>query len=133
MTHFEEKFIVINLKDYNKLGEAAQTSLHAVLARIVELRKEEGRDPDPNYYTCNRDEPYAKEVLRIILEGEQVKINGDEARCDLCKIQKICVVAGIIGNMFREHPLCSTAGLSEDFIYSRFGRTCEHYTKYGDY
>jgi len=83
MAGFEEKFLVIN---YKVLKNIAQTPEGAELlgkfsnyaVDIANLYKDRtGIDiSKKKYYVCNSDEPYASEVLEIILKGEGV----DEGR-----------------------------------------------------
>lgn len=75
MAKLEEKFIVIKWDDVHKyLTEGDFLLLAKLTAKIAEGRRA-GRKPRPinKYYVCNQDEPYAKEVINIILGGEERK------------------------------------------------------------
>lgn len=66
MCEYKEKFIVINKKHL-----VEQKAHHVDLLREV-IRKM--NLPDNKYYVCNQDEPYAKDVIKTILEGEKNKL-----------------------------------------------------------
>ena len=66
MIEFEEKFIVMNRKYLKDIPGAYFSFFLAMIEAYV---------PNNKYYVCNQDEPYANEVLRIILEGEEAKMN----------------------------------------------------------
>lgn len=68
----ENKFIVIPLKDLRYLDQPRQKHLNEVLKLLAEGRKLENK-PENNYYVCNQDEPYAEDVLNLILKGEEMK------------------------------------------------------------
>jgi hypothetical protein len=71
MVKIEEKFFVINLKHINELHPLLRDDAHNALDYIDRLI------PNNEYYVCNQDEPYADEVLRVILEGEEAKQKVD--------------------------------------------------------
>ena len=66
----ENKFIVINVKDFEALSRTNRNTLVGVLDKLYRDRESVGKDPMPRYYVCNQDEPYAGEVLKAILDGE---------------------------------------------------------------
>ena len=59
MEKYEEKFFVINKKHLNAFQI---DDLEFLLSRF-DL-------PDNKYYVCNQDEPYAQNVIDLILQGE---------------------------------------------------------------
>jgi len=61
MKKFETKFIVINLDHLENVPETKKFHFLRALFDIEEYL------PDNKYYVCNQDEPYAQEVLDIIL------------------------------------------------------------------
>ena len=67
MLNFEEKFIVINRKHLEKITPYYRGLISLALNHVEE------NIPCHRYYVCNQDEPYADEVIRIILEGEEKK------------------------------------------------------------
>ena len=75
-----DKFIMITTKDLLELPKQMQNTLQEICVWVEIARRERGADPYPKYYVCNQDEPYAQEVLRIILDGEKEKeaIDGIE-------------------------------------------------------
>lgn len=78
MTEFEEgKFLVLKWSDIEKLSITNRGMVYAIIEKIGKLRCREGRDPDPKYYVCNRDEPYSMDVLNMILIGEDKKERND--------------------------------------------------------
>ena len=89
MAKYKEKFIVINTKfldklnkefnktdnleydfipspDVYKLSQALRDIKYACHKLGIDLSKK-------NYYVCNQDEPYAQQVIDIILNGEDEK------------------------------------------------------------
>ena len=78
----EEKFIVLNKKRLDELNEYASTfSSHPAVKKLCRALDDfkEAYEADTEksmgqqYYVCNQDEPYADEVIRIILAGEEEK------------------------------------------------------------
>jgi hypothetical protein len=69
----DEKFIVLPMKYVNEMPSYLQADLGEVLSNIAWQREQQGFNPEAKYYVCNRDEPYAEEVLRVILTGEEDK------------------------------------------------------------
>ncbi len=65
LAKYEEKFLIINLKHIAGKGYEKIQKLHNAL-EAFEL-------PKNKYYACNADEPYAPQVLDIILKGEAAK------------------------------------------------------------
>jgi hypothetical protein len=53
-------------------------NVHEACDYIAAMRKHVGKDPDPQYYFCNQDEPYADTVLGVILAGEDAKSEDGE-------------------------------------------------------
>lgn len=78
MAEYEEKFIVINRKRLEELRKAPSGD-NAVAEFLYALdtfnRRCEVSEVkiDQKYIVCNLDEPYARSVLKIILEGEEIK------------------------------------------------------------
>jgi len=64
----EEKFIVLNLKHLNNQDNSIKRELSNILSKL--------KMPDNKYYVCNQDEPYAQEVINIILKGEKEKCSS---------------------------------------------------------
>lgn len=63
--------IVIKREDIFKyLTDNQIKYLDAVLNTIADGRKKDGKKTDNSYYICNTDEPYADEVLEVILKAE---------------------------------------------------------------
>ena len=63
--------IVIKREDILKyLTDEQIKYLNAVLNTIADGRKNDGKQTDNSYYICNTDEPYADEMLEVILKGE---------------------------------------------------------------
>lgn len=68
--------IVIKREDIFKyLTDNQIKYLDTILSVIADGRKKDGKKTDNSYYICNTDEPYADEVLEIILRAE---MRGDE-------------------------------------------------------
>ncbi|MCR4849792.1 MAG: hypothetical protein K5870_00900 [Lachnospiraceae bacterium] len=64
--------IVIKREDILKyLTDNQIKYLDAVLNTITDGRKKDGKKTDNSYYICNTDEPYADEVLEVILKAER--------------------------------------------------------------
>jgi len=65
--------IVIKTEDIFKyLTDNQIKHLDAILNTIADGRKKDGKNPNNSYYICNTDEPYADEVLKVILS----KVHG---------------------------------------------------------
>ena len=63
--------IVIKREDIIKyLTDNQIKYLDAILNTIADGRKKDGKNSDNSYYICNTDEPYADEVLEVILKAE---------------------------------------------------------------
>ena len=83
MAEYEEKFIVINTKHIEQLNSSYAESERTAPCEIV-LRLDKALTEfykkcksrikkdlsENNYYVCNQDEPYAQQVIDIILKGE---------------------------------------------------------------
>ena len=67
MAEYKEKFIIINKKHLEKLPVGLKNRLAKLLYEIAPFI------PDNYYYVCNQEEPYAQEILKIILAGEDEK------------------------------------------------------------
>ena len=72
----DDKFIVIPTKYLSLLASTVRGQLNYVLNRVRALRVSQGKGHHPGYYVVRRDEPYANEVLKMILKGEEEKSNG---------------------------------------------------------
>ena len=81
MTKFEDdKFIVINTKylTYSKIPRNVLGTWFFLLDQMNRYV------PDNKYYVCNQDEPYAQDVLDIILSRKPAKTktpNSDYSKC----------------------------------------------------
>jgi len=77
MAKYKEKFLVINLKYLSiDLKKHNDEQIEALLDFTNALKKlyDLNLIPKKNkYYVCNQDEPYAKQVIDIILTGEDAK------------------------------------------------------------
>ncbi len=130
----KNRFMVINLKRFDeirdlrfRLGfadpnpqEAYELS-HCLSNLVKEYEELTGKNMDQKYIVCNQDEPYAEEVARIILEGEEEKKRNkkiglkdievmDTFRCKHCLKEfdslqrcKVLLASGIMD----EGPYCS--------------------------
>jgi hypothetical protein len=67
MAEIENKFIVINKKFLHQMPQVDRIRFQSALISIEKYL------PDNKYYVCNQDEPYAQEVINIILKGEDAK------------------------------------------------------------
>lgn len=81
MAIYKEKFLVINhkhLKLISNTSKMGKNIVDQILTSIQDYHafaKSLKIDVKPNnrYYVCNQDEPYAKEVIDFILNGEDKK------------------------------------------------------------
>ena len=69
---YEEKFIIFNKKYLNKMPLGLQNRFAKLLSEMSQFI------PDNKYYVCNQNEPYAKYIINLILEGEKLKNNQKE-------------------------------------------------------
>ena len=67
MAKIEENFLVMNLKHLEKIPAYPLKWFKAILEEVARYL------PVNKYYVCNQDEPYAEEVINIILRGEDEK------------------------------------------------------------
>jgi hypothetical protein len=70
-----DKYVVIPRKYLKLLALTHRVHLIGVLERVQKMRGRLTKEPDPAYYVCKQDEPYADKVLEIILQGEKEKLN----------------------------------------------------------
>lgn len=78
MAEYEEKFIVVNRKHLAPIRRM----------QIIDLINEWGL-PKNKYYVCNQDEPYAAQVIKTILDGEDNKLNLTKDQTNSTEIQNI--------------------------------------------
>ena len=79
MAEYEDnKFLVLKVEDVMRLEKEDRERLNMLLYRIGSNRENQGKNPDPKYYACNQDEPYAIDVLDVILRGEERKERARE-------------------------------------------------------
>jgi predicted RNA-binding protein len=77
MSYFELKentHIVIKREDVLTLVTSEEAvQLANILQKIEEKRLEQGRKIKQSYYVINQDEPYARQILNVIMNGEITK------------------------------------------------------------
>ena len=75
MAEKEEKHIVFKIEDFKDVMDLHPNLKPAILEaqRLYDKYREFRGKKQASYVVCNQDEPYAEEVWRIILEGEDVK------------------------------------------------------------
>jgi hypothetical protein len=75
MAEFKEKYIVINQDILDKLNPyvsgAFQVALDNLAMNYAEVTGEYLHNK--KYYVCNQDEPYAEDIIKAILKGEDDK------------------------------------------------------------
>jgi hypothetical protein len=88
----KETFIVINRKRLEELNNIYSNPSEFIVAKSVvnlldslyffkqEYEEKVGKKLNQEYIVCNTDEPYAEEVLKIILEGERKKEKDKERK-----------------------------------------------------
>lgn len=84
----EDKFIVWKNEDLRAVILKApwlRRYFNSLVDAISDLRKSQGKGEN-KYLVCNRDEPYADEIWRVILEGEMVKVGIDPDETWTCGI-----------------------------------------------
>ena len=89
MAEYEEKFIVVNKKRFDELNECtdiwtehpAVLNLESALKIFKEAYECDCDKPmNQKYYVVNQDEPYAENVIKIILDEETKKeANNDNS------------------------------------------------------
>ncbi|MCP4394576.1 MAG: hypothetical protein GY804_09965 [Alphaproteobacteria bacterium] len=115
---FERKFLVINWNRFEELNDAKETNRYFPSDKdctpvehfkdaLAEFRNQyeefTGKKLDQEYYVCNADEPYAKDVLEIILtDGQWIENYGKEQRVRESKLYLKAFIdietSDIIGN-----------------------------------
>lgn len=85
MSEYEEKFIVINRKRFDELSKIGkfgpvfvESFQNALKDFISYYEGWTGKKLNQKYYVVNQDEPYADDVIKIILDGETVKESINE-------------------------------------------------------
>ena len=70
--------LVLKIDDIEgALSKEQIAQLDELCAYVRLCRSERGKDPNPEYLVCNRDEPYAQAVENAINNGENLKRNGN--------------------------------------------------------
>ena len=70
----DTKHVVIKIDDAKKyLSEKEFNELAIFINKIVMGRISDNKRGDSSYYICNIDEPYSKDVLKVIMDGESEK------------------------------------------------------------
>ncbi len=70
--------IVLKLKDIDKyLNECDKAKLSKICRTIADGREADGKEAEPGYFICNKDEPYADIVEKVIIDNEN-KIMEEE-------------------------------------------------------
>lgn len=70
----ENKYFVLKLDDLAEYTtQEERLFLDKVAVQIAEGRRRAKREPYNSYIVCNQDEPYAEDVWRVILSGEDAK------------------------------------------------------------
>ncbi len=103
---FEEKpntHIVLKREDVEKLDLMDGTHLSAALRAVSNIRKLNGKVPNPSYIVVNRDEPYADTIMGIIAKGEEMKHH--KQTCRVCGCDDLHSCKG--GCHWVEEDLCS--------------------------
>ena len=77
---YEEKFIVININRFKELNQKRNTYEHSAVRKLKDalnifysICDSNNIKVDHKYYVVNQDEPYANEIIKLILEGEENK------------------------------------------------------------
>lgn len=74
MAEVQIKFLVFNISDViHYLNSGEITMLTALHGKIENSRIRNGENVN-SYWVCNQDEPYADEIIQIILQGEDKKL-----------------------------------------------------------
>ena len=93
MIKYEEKFFVINKKHLINVPKEFRENFTTALSEIRPYL------PDNKYYVCNQDEPYAEDVLKLILFDEmQKQLAKNDNRKEFSKKQVIQ-----LGNLYNEY------------------------------
>lgn len=72
----KDMFIVIKKEDaFKYLSETEQRTLDNILEKICQGRTKDYKPPYNTYYVCNTDEPYAKDIHNLIINGDSQKNN----------------------------------------------------------
>ncbi len=75
-TKINDKFTVLKIEDIEKYLSFVEKELLGTLIDNIQIgREKDGKSASNTYYVVNTDEPYAEEVLRLILQREDEKQN----------------------------------------------------------
>lgn len=65
------KFVVLKSEDIDKVANKNEiATLNSLSLKINNMRFNEGRTTNPEYLVVNKDEPYAEQVLHLIIKHE---------------------------------------------------------------
>lgn len=64
------EFIVINMKHLESMPEHERHQLQIYVSEASSYL------PEHHYIVCNTDEPYASDVMNLILQGEEAKVDN---------------------------------------------------------
>ena len=83
----KDKFIVLKREDaIRHLSTEQIRQLDSILETVEQCRAAQGKRPANNYWICNKDEPYADDVQRLIEWGEANKRLKAEGPCFVSSI-----------------------------------------------
>jgi len=82
---------IIKKDDAEKyLTQQERASIGIFLGKIADGRVKNGKKPFNHYHVCNMDEPYAEEVLTLILQGEEENTEKDlKFTCPCYEIKRL--------------------------------------------
>ena len=63
----DDKYIILKKEDVKKFLSQKQQNNILLYQNMISISK--GVE-EPKYYVCNRNEPYAKDVIMMIMKGE---------------------------------------------------------------
>ena len=74
MAEKEDKYFVLKLDDLAEYTTPEDRAmLNKIAHKVSAYRRVNGKEPNNRYIVCNQDEPYAEDVWRVILSGEDNK------------------------------------------------------------
>jgi len=98
-----DRYFIITTKYLKILPKEQFENLMEIEATVRNIRAVVGKDEDSDYYVCKCDEPYAKSVRDMIMEGEESKKRltpfGEEIDFSISPIEEIIEDDSIYSNM----------------------------------
>jgi hypothetical protein len=106
--YIENKWVVLKTEDIAKLPNTKRVLLDEIIGMIKAVRQAEGKPGMNEYLVCNKKEPYAEDVWKVISDGEDKKIAPCECDGGTCALKlgnQWFIHCNICGSLFGDQTL----------------------------